>query len=243
VEDPEHLLLKWRLHVNENVAARDQIDARKRRVSAQILGGEHDHVADLATDLKGVVLFREEPLEAPGRHVELDVRPVDAIARLPDGVFVEIGREDLDGILPGFVSQMLEQTHRQRVGFFAGRAAGHRDANGRAGGAAVEHLRKDDGIERLEDGAVAKEVGDADEKIPVEELELGAIFLDVSDVLVDAVRAVHGHPPLDASLEGAVLVLGEVDAERSAKLTEDPREALLVQAAGGPGANDVRGGC
>ena len=71
VEQRQHLLLRRRLEVDEQVAAGDEIDARERRVLDDVVLREDDHLAEVGDDLVAVAVPGEVAREALGR----DVRP------------------------------------------------------------------------------------------------------------------------------------------------------------------------
>ena len=119
------------------------------------------------------------------------------------------------------VSMLLLEQDGDGIGFLAGGAAGHPDADRGARGLAGKEPRDDLFLERLEGLRVAEEIGDADQQVAKERLHLGRGLLQIADVLVQPFDLVDGHAPLDAAVDGALLVLGKVVAGLGAQQDED----------------------
>jgi len=96
VKDAHHLPLEGTLQIDEHVPAGDEIEPRERRILAQVVPREDDHVADHARDLVALVGAHEEATEPLGGDVELDVGRVGRRARARERAVVHVGGEDLD---------------------------------------------------------------------------------------------------------------------------------------------------
>jgi hypothetical protein len=136
---------------------------------------------------------------------------------------------------------------RQGVGLLARGAAGHPEAELPAG-AAGQHIRQvglGEGFHRL---GIAEEAGDPDQQLAVERHRLAGVVLQKAHVIVQALDLVHHHPALQAPLDGAGLVVGEVHLGAVAEDGEDARQRVLVThqrlgplLQGGGGVLDVGG--
>ena len=94
----------------------------------QVLLREDDRVAQLLGHPIAVLALDEESRQALGRDVGGDPLGVDAGARRLECLGIDVRGEHLqgDGSCPPL--DLLEQRHRDRVRFLAGRAGGHPDA-------------------------------------------------------------------------------------------------------------------
>jgi hypothetical protein len=227
VEQRQHGLLRVRLEVDQEIAARDQVHLGEGRVADQIVRGEHDALAQGLRDLVPVRLGGEEPSQpsiADAGHLHLVVHP--RAGQLERGL-VNVGRQDLD--LEGAAArrQALVEEHGDRIRFLAGRAAGHPDPDVLVGVGAIDQLRDDPMLERLEGFLVAKEASDADQEVLVERAELARIAADLLDIGVDVERPVERQAALDSARDRAGLVVREVDAVFVAEQPKNRFDAAL----------------
>ena len=211
VEDRDQLLLQRRVHVDQEVAAGDQVEARERRVPDDVVMSEHAALAQRAADPIGAILPDEELLQALGRDVVLDRQGIAPVARQLQRGNVDVAGEDLEfGHDPGS-RHPFAQRDGDRVGLFPGGATGDPNPHAVRGAAPfLEQLWQDalgKGPERV---GVAEELGDPDQQIP--EQALGLLFAagQLLEVVPDVVGLQHLHAPLDAPHQGPLLVLAEV---------------------------------
>ncbi len=107
---------------------------------------------------------------------------------------------------------MFAQQHRQRIGFFARRAAKHPDAQAVAGVFALKQPRNHLFLEEFELAAVAKELGDADQQV-VEQLQrLVETIAQYLQILLQGFNLCDLHAPLHAAQEGGALVTMKIVA-------------------------------
>ena len=64
---------------------------------------------------------------------------------------------------------------------------------------------------------VAEKVGDADQQVAKEGIQLARVVLHVAQILIQLLDLVQGHAPLDAADEGILFVLGEIVAGAGAQ--------------------------
>ncbi len=215
VDDLERALLRLRIEVDEEVAAADQVEARERRVLHQVVGGEYDRLAQLAADPVAAHVTVEKAAQTFLGNVGRDGRRVDALARGPDRVLVEVRREHLQRRRRVEHPRMLGQDHGDRIRLLAGRARRHPDTDlvaGRLVGKERRNLR----LERVERVAIAEEVGDADQQVLEQRAGLAGMGADEIEVVRQLVDAVDAHAPGDAAQDGRPLVVAEV-ATRAAR--------------------------
>jgi hypothetical protein len=146
VEQRHEPLLQLRAHINEEVAAANQIEFRKWRVFDDVVLGKNEHVADDLMDAVGsaVGLFLLEKVGQPlRRNVRDDTGWVNADAGLFDRFTVDIGGENLHLEALLLIFHVFAQQHRNGIGFLAGGTARHPDANDLVGKLAGEKLWND----------------------------------------------------------------------------------------------------
>ena len=97
MEQGDKLLLQHPVHVDQQVAATEQVELGERRVLEHVLLGEDDHVADAFMDAVAAAgLLDEEARQPMRRDVGDDVGGVGADAGLRDGAAVDVRGEHLN---------------------------------------------------------------------------------------------------------------------------------------------------
>ena len=229
VKQRDELLLQFRPHVNEQVAAADQVNPGKRRVLDHVLLGKDQQVADVLVNPidAAVRLRREKPRQPLRRHVHRDARRIESRPRRGDRPAVDVGGEDLHRIVEFQGVHAFHQQDGDRVGFLAGGASRRPDPDGLAGGLFFQQLGNDLPLEILESLPVPEKPRHADQQVPEQRLHLGRGVLQEPDVFVDQLDLVDRHPPVDAAMHGARLVLGEIMAGLGAQQDEDFAQGVL----------------
>ena len=212
VKQRQRLALRPGLQVDEQVAAADEVELGERCVSQHVVLGKHDHAPQLTRYAIAIVLRHEEAsdsilAERPDRGGRVQTDP----GKVERGS-MRIGSEDLRvERLLGAIHR-LEQQDAERVGLFAGRTAGHPQAQLGPVRGLGDELRDDLALEQRKRLGVAEERGHADQQVAIERLELGVIALQTSDVVADVIGRLELNASLDSPRDGARLVGGEVDA-------------------------------
>ncbi len=109
------------------------------------------------------------------------------------------------GTLRLAAGDLLQREHDDGVGLLAGGAARHPDAQRVAGGAGADQPRDHLRGQRLEGGRVAEEVGDADEQLAEQGLDLERVAPEEGDVVLHALDPGDGHAALHAAAQGVDL--------------------------------------
>ncbi len=216
-EARERAPLRLRPEVDQQVAARHQVEVGEGRIGEQVVLGEDDLVADLWGDLEAAVgALAEVGVEALDREAFQPVGREDAGARRLQGALVHVGREDLERPLRAGVADRLVQRDGDRARLLACGAA--RDPGAQlalgldlARGELVE-LR----AHRVEAGRVAEEGRDADEKVVLQRRKLAGIALEESCVVAKVREVREARAPLHSAEHGAALVLLEVHQQAMA---------------------------
>ena len=219
VQDVEDLLLRVAVQVDQQIAARDEVEPRKRRVAHQVVQRKEHRFAHFATHPVAVVLFNEEALEPVLRNIGRNDVRVHAFACDADRVFVEVGREDLYARWRRDLACVFAQQDRDRVGLLAGRARRYPDADRFVHGLAVEQPRKV-AFERVEGVRVAEEIGDADQHVLQQRTGFAGMRAQDREVGRQVGHAVDLHAAADAAQDGRALVVREVAAGARAQERE-----------------------
>ena len=227
VEEREHRLLRVRLKVDQQVAARDQIQLGERRIANEVVRGEHDALAQRLGDLVALGLERKKPLQPFGADAVHLVGGVDAGARRLQRRLVHVGRQDLHVHRSTTDAQALVQQHGNRVRLLAGRASRYPHPNLIVGISALDDLRDDSVLECIECGVVAEKTRDADQQILVQRAQLARIAAQLLDVHIDIQRSIEPEAPFDPAGDGAGLVVREVDRIFVPKQAENRLDAAL----------------
>ena len=124
--------LRFGAEVDQEIAAGDQIEPRKRRIGDDIMNGEDHRGAKLRRNLVAVIALGKEPRQPVRRNIRDNAAAIASFPRGGDGVRIDIGGEDLELHIALCCRDMLAKQHGERIGFLAGAASGHPDAQ-RAG--------------------------------------------------------------------------------------------------------------
>ncbi len=209
VGDLDGALLGIAVEIDEQVAAAEQIDARKGRVLQQVVHREQHRLAQVAAHPVAAPLLGEEAAQPFLGDVGRERQRIEALACRADRAFVEIGREHLQRRRRIERSRVLRQQHRDRVRLFAGRARRHPDPHlvvRRLAGEQHRHLR----LERVERFAIAEEVGDADEQVLQQRAGLAGMGAHERQVIGQGLDAADAHAPGDPAQDRRPLVVAEV---------------------------------
>ena len=242
VEEGEELPLQVRAHVDEQVAAADQVEPGERGIRDHVLLGEDQRVADALLDAVGGA-FRflgEEAGQAFRRDVGGDAGRVRAGAGLLDGLAVDVGAE---GLHPETVPQRLHLLLEQDgdgVGLLAGGAAGHPDADDRTVGPCPRRAAECRALWRAAHASGSrKKLVTPIRRSRKRASASAGVSLQIAHVLVQPLDLMNGHAPLHPSDDRALLVLREVVpvcARSRTKIFFRASSALVVEAETGRGA-------
>src|SRR5438105_12214012 len=96
MEDGENAPVHRLVQVNQNVAAANEVQVRKRSVAGQILAGEYAAFANILADLIATIDLFEETIQPGARHVLSDDLPIDAGARSLQSEVDDVRAKDLN---------------------------------------------------------------------------------------------------------------------------------------------------
>ena len=135
-----------------------------------------------------------------------------ALARDGQHVGVDIRGEDLHVGAHVELAHRFGEHHRDGVGFFPARTAGHPDPQvlriARLADQRVDH----EGLECVELRLVAKEAGDVDQQIAEQGAALRLVLLHASDIVLRIIDPQQLHTARDAAGQGGALVAAEIVA-------------------------------
>src|SRR5439155_9471677 len=217
-------------------------DAGDRRVAVEVVAAEDDRPPQVVAEGEAVICLLEVPLAELGRHLLELLRAVARLARLGEGVVVDVGRVDLHAPLEPRLAERLGQQHRDRVRLLARGAARGPDAKRRLVLAFVEQARDDLVRDDLPGLGVAEEAGDVDQD-RVEELgELLAVLAEVVAIRLPVGCADRLHPLLEPAHQRRAPVAGVVEAALVADVLEQLLELRVGRAHGATGAHSSTAG-
>src|SRR5579862_356648 len=163
IEKAHHATTQRRLQIAQQAAADDEIKVRIRWVLKQIVRGEGNDIAQLLTHTIMTIFAHEEALETLLGYRCCNLLRIQPIARLLQHVCGYLAGEYLQLPSVAVPSGVLDQQHRQRIGFLAAGATDRPDAD-----FLPRLFAREDLVQQLLDGiAVAKEFGDVEQQILV----------------------------------------------------------------------------
>ena len=156
MEERHELLLQEGVHVDEQVAAADQVDPREGRILGDVLLGEDKAISNRLDHAVALAVLDEEARQALGRDIGTDARGIDSGSRTLDGLGIDIGREHLHRHVALDVACSLQDQHGDRVRLLTRGATGHPHADRVARGVDGDQPGNRIGSKRLERGRVAE---------------------------------------------------------------------------------------
>src|ERR1043166_3770346 len=160
-------LMQIRAQINKHVATTDQVDSRKWRIGADVLPRERANVAHVLMDLVTTVAFDEKPLQSRGRDVLFNRAGINPKPRMFDHRVAKIGPENLDLHFGRLGPERFQNTNRQGINFFTGRATGNPRAQLRLSIFVLtfEQPREETLLQGAVDRPIPEKAGHVDEQI------------------------------------------------------------------------------
>ena len=211
-ENAHGLRLPLAVQVDEDVPARDQLQAREGGIAQQAVFREHEALTDARNHPVVIALAAEEPLEPLVRHVGGDRLRVDGVAGDGQRARVHVRRKDRQLAIAAAAFELFVKKDRERVGFLAGRAPGHPHAN-RLVERRLCHERRDHlGPQRLPRVRIPEERRHRDQQVVEQGLGLGHVVANQRQVVADRPAIAELHAPRQAAQHRSALVSREVVA-------------------------------
>ena len=132
-QNGQDLGLKVGVEIDHDVAARHQIEAQERRIDGDVLTGEGDRIPQFLGRFEAIAAGDEIFRDVFGSHLRHGGLIIDTAPRHAQGVVVDVGGEDLEPAGNAFLGDEFRKHDSQRIGFLAGGAADHPDADFLAG--------------------------------------------------------------------------------------------------------------
>ena len=211
MEHLQDLALHLAVQVDQQVAARHQVQPRERRVAQDVVLGEQHLLAQRLHDAVAAGVLGGEATQQRRRDVGGHRFEVLAVAAARQRRFVDVGGEHLHRT-QAFGAAVLAQQHQQAVRLLAGRAAGHPHAQRIVGFGFAQQRRHDMAFERFEGFRVAEEVGHADQHVAEQRTGFRRRARQELLVGLQVRQPVDLQPPLDAAQHGGTFVVLEVVA-------------------------------
>jgi hypothetical protein len=161
----------------------------------------------------------EEACQPFGRDFLNDGRRIARRASDTHRHLIDIGSENLYLWRRHQFFALLSQQDRDRIGFFPGRASGDPDPHLVVRPFALEQLWDHQRLERLKGCRIAKEIGNADQEVSKQCMDLIRLSLQPVGIVLQISRLDHLHAALNAALEAALLVFTEIVPGAAAQQT------------------------
>ena len=210
MEQRDHALLHSWVEVDQQIPAANQVELGKGRIAGKVLRRKHHRVAQRLAGFVVWLLMHEIALQALGRYVVGNAFGVQTQACRFQRLLVDIGCENLQRGRLLNAPQQFAQADRQRIGFFAGSAAGHPHAQGYVFRVGAYQRLQHALFKRRKSLGVAKKVGNADQQVFEERLHFVVAVFQHAQVFARADKLVQAHAALDAPHQGVALVRAEV---------------------------------
>ncbi len=183
VEQGNELLLQVSAHIDQEVAAADEVEPGEGRILDHVLLGKDQHVADALVDAVGAAagLGREEARQPLRRDVGGDAGRIEAGPGRGNGLAVDVGGEDLHlEILFQRLQALLRAGWRWNRPPRRWSSPAPRRGSVESARLAGKELRDDLLLERLEGLRVTEKTGHADQEVAKERFHL--LRLSAADI-------------------------------------------------------------
>ena len=138
-----------------------------------------------------------------------EYKPLRAFSRCD---FADVGTENLNAGVLALIFQELQQRDGDGIHFLAAGAAGNPNANRIAILAVRHNLREYRFLQGVKCFRIAKELGDVDQNVFIERLQLARVRTQLGYIRVQAVRAPQRHAAKNPAADGVGFVLREIHA-------------------------------
>ena len=210
VENRDHLIFNGGPQIDQQIAARDKIETRKRRIPDHAVERENAHVAHFLLQNIASAMEAEEPLAPFGRYASEQGFRVTPLARHRQCQFVDVGREDLHPRRHPQGLHVLAHQNSYRIDFLARRASRHPGPHDAVGAAVFEQFPNGGLRQRGESFAVPEEIRDADEKIVEQRAYFLRVFPQYPHIVFERVDLANRYPSLHPPQKRFVLVAREI---------------------------------
>ncbi len=221
-------ILGGAIQVNQEVPARHEIEVREGRIPYQIVVGEQDELAQLASDPVAGGLAVEETREPRFRDVTHLVVTVESIARGRDRVLVKISGKDLHERVVEPRGGMFRKEHGDRIRLLARGAARDPYPYLILGRLRLEQLRNKLLLELFEGLGVPEEMCHADEELFHQRERLLWLLPHQQRVIRQGRHPDDGHPPMNPAKQRRRLVGREVVAGPDLEQHQDVAQGARV---------------
>ncbi len=230
MEKRDDLRLRLGAQIDQKIAARNQVEARERRIGQHILHREDHRRAQFGQYPVTVILLRKEAGKPRRRHVRLDRFRVEALSGARDRIRVDIGGEDLQLDVALRRRDLLAEQHGEGIGLLARAAPGNPDAERLIGRVAADQVGNDLLRQEIEHLRIAEEAGDVDEQVLGKKVEFAGVAAQHFEIPIHVIGLDrrHRHAPLDPALQRARLVKREIVGGLRAQKIDDLGQPILL---------------
>ena len=201
MKELNQLILQLRLQINQQVATTQQVEFGKGRVNNDVLLCKDHHLPNFVAHPQATRVLHEKAAQTFGRHLGLNAAGIHARAPGGNGGFVQVRGKYLERVaLAGVhVFEGLLEDHGQRISLLAGGTTRCPGAQYAAIGVVGQQGRNDLGLEFVPDVRVPKKAGHANQQLIEQQLGLGRVFTQVTQIVRQPRQLVQAHAPLYAT--------------------------------------------
>ncbi len=208
VKRRQRLFLQVRLHVNEHIAATDQVNLAKGRVFDEVVNGKNASFTEYFVDLIAAIGPGKILFQTLKGDIFQFVFGIDTDSRLCNGDFAEVCGKNLDA-LPA-IPQKFPDTDRDGIGFLARAASCHPNTNGFPMGIVADDLRKNRFAEICKAFGVTKKGCDGNEQVLVQRIDFLLVFAQKLQIGRRFFVVGQCHSAKDTALNRRLLVVGKI---------------------------------
>ena len=219
--------LRLGAQIDQQVAARNEVETRERRVRQHVLHREHDAGTQLGRDPVGAIFPCEKGGQSSWRNVGLDRLGIEAFPRDRHRIRIDVAGEDLQFDVAFRCVDLLAEQHGERIGLLAGTAAGDPDPQRSIQSVIAHEFGNDALLQKVKYRRVTKEARDIDQQVPGELVAFVGVAKQEIEIVARGLDRRHRHPALDAAFERAMLVKREIVNRFCAQEIDDLRQQIL----------------
>ncbi len=219
IKQRNDLFLQIATHIDQEIAATDEIEFGERRVLDQILLGKDQHVTDAFVNAvnAAVRIGRKKTRQPFPGDICLDAGRINANTGCGNGLAVDVCGKYLHHVaLPDHILALGNQDG-QGIGFLAGGASRNPDSDDSA--CRLSGKKPGDGLllHHTKGIRITEKTGHSDQQIAKQRIYLRGGLLQMFDVSVHCFDLMNRHAPFDSAKDGAWFVLGKIVAGLGAK--------------------------
>ena len=176
MEKRQNFVLRFRLQIDEEIAAANEIYVGEWRVRQNIVNREDHTVAQFVGNTVMMIFPSEESRQSVRRHIRLDRIGIEPVARESHGVAVDVRSKNLKPRRPFQLLEGLQEQHGYGIGLFTRAAARTPHANRAPVFLLIDEIGNDFFGQEIESRFTAEKLRDANQQILAKQLGLSGFL-------------------------------------------------------------------